>query len=492
MYGKKLIASLAATLLATVVMMPTASAIPSDPEPPSATAEEPSETPQSSQADEADSTQSDGAQSAQSGESIIDNESDTTEGPAPDNQSRRLLESLHEQQLEDRGVSLPAERIPQPMTVQSEANKVMPMAVSAVPSFAARKTIGGGWHRMIPVFGGNGDNRGVKDLYGINPDTGALYFYPRWGGGAFDPALQVGTEWTILRQVTGGVDFTGDGLTDLLGIDSAAKLRLYKGIGDGKVSYSHNIGIAGWDRVRLVAAVPNGPGGKPCIYAVHNDGYIYYYTTDGRGKVTDSGKYGPGWDQIRLIIGTKDWNGDGTSDLFAVRNDGKLFLYLGSSGGLSNAGQVGVGWNIMTHVVAGETVNGAPALWATDAQGRLFEYGRAGSEAPDIVTLARKHIGKPYVYGAAGPNTFDCSGLVSYVYREAGTPFRPWRLSSEQIRNVSRPIPRSAARPGDILWWPGHVAIYIGGGKVIHAPKPGTKVREDWIWGNPTYLRYPR
>ena len=100
-----------------------------------------------------------------------------------------------------------------------------------------------------------------------------------------------------------------------------------------------------------------------------------------------------------------------------------------------------------------------------------------------VLTAAASRIGRPYVWGAAGPDAFDCSGLVQWAYAQAGV--RMPRVTTGQWATGPR-IPLSQARPGDLLFWrrdptnPGylsHVAIYWGDGKMIHAPRTGDVVK---------------
>ena len=91
-------------------------------------------------------------------------------------------------------------------------------------------------------------------------------------------------------------------------------------------------------------------------------------------------------------------------------------------------------------------------------------------------------IGKPYRYGGSGPAGFDCSGLVMYSYRQAGLALP--HLSDKQ-RRAARPIKVADLRRGDLLFFNqegkkyGHVGIYVGGGKFVHAPSSGKSVRSD-------------
>lgn len=98
-----------------------------------------------------------------------------------------------------------------------------------------------------------------------------------------------------------------------------------------------------------------------------------------------------------------------------------------------------------------------------------------------IVREAFKHLGKPYVWGAKGPNTFDCSGLTYYVYMKATGHYIGGWTGEQQYAGTQ--IPVSQAQPGNLVFWgpssgvTHHVGIYIGNGQFIHAPQPGDKVR---------------
>ena len=95
-----------------------------------------------------------------------------------------------------------------------------------------------------------------------------------------------------------------------------------------------------------------------------------------------------------------------------------------------------------------------------------------------ILSAARSKIGAPYGWGAAGPNTFDCSGLTSWAYKQVGKNIP--RTSYAQAAQGT-PVSRENLQPGDIVvFYSGasHVGIYAGDGKVVHALNYGTPLSE--------------
>lgn len=119
-----------------------------------------------------------------------------------------------------------------------------------------------------------------------------------------------------------------------------------------------------------------------------------------------------------------------------------------------------------------------------------------------VVAEVKKFLGDQYVYGATGPNTFDCSGLTQYVYKQLGISIP--RTSEEQFASGT-PVSAANAQPGDLVFFggsgpgyrydgtpssPGHVGIYIGGGQMINAPTQGEPVDVKSIVGNVGFRRY--
>ncbi|MFE2097523.1 NlpC/P60 family protein [Streptomyces sp. NPDC059468] len=126
------------------------------------------------------------------------------------------------------------------------------------------------------------------------------------------------------------------------------------------------------------------------------------------------------------------------------------------------------------------TAAGHASRSAPDARPDLEPTGSPaapGSRAAAAVAYAYQKLGSPYVWGATGPDAFDCSGLVQAAYRSAGVSLP--RTTYAQI-NAGRRVSRSELQPGDLVFFYSgisHVGLYIGNGQMIHAPNPSAPVR---------------
>lgn len=129
-----------------------------------------------------------------------------------------------------------------------------------------------------------------------------------------------------------------------------------------------------------------------------------------------------------------------------------------------------------------ESLSGGEAVGA----GAEVQHDPAPSGS-SIVDIASQYIGTMYVYGGTTPAGFDCSGFTQYVYAQVGISIP--RTSSDQAA-AGRQVSASEARPGDLVWAPGHIGIYVGGNQMIDSPRTGKAVAIRDIWYTPTFIRY--
>jgi len=135
-----------------------------------------------------------------------------------------------------------------------------------------------------------------------------------------------------------------------------------------------------------------------------------------------------------------------------------------------------------------------PGSVGTDQQ-QVLERAAAAAPSPAAaaaVRAAATRLGLPYVWGATGPGTFDCSGLTMWSYRQAGVNIP--RTSRQQYSGLPR-VPVSRLLPGDLVFWADgaspssihHVAMYLGDGLMIQAPKAGDVVKISAVWSRPMF-----
>lgn len=121
-------------------------------------------------------------------------------------------------------------------------------------------------------------------------------------------------------------------------------------------------------------------------------------------------------------------------------------------------------------------------------QAAKIAHQAAGSKnAAKLIARAKEFVGTPYKWGGTSPLGFDCSGFTQFLYRELGINLP--RVSYQQGNSGTR-VAIKDLKPGDMVFWDtssrnngaDHVAIYIGNGQVIHAPKPGDRVKISNLW----------
>lgn len=148
--------------------------------------------------------------------------------------------------------------------------------------------------------------------------------------------------------------------------------------------------------------------------------------------------------------------------------------------------------NIMDEVSAGQDEQ---TETSTDSSSGNSSNGSSNSIGDKLVSLAKSKLGCKYVWGATGPNQFDCSGLTSWCYKQVGISIP--RTSLEQSKG-GKAVSKSNLQHGDLLFWKttsaevGHVGMYIGNNQFIHAPNKSKPVKYDSLSNSYYSSRYVR
>ncbi|MGW4383625.1 C40 family peptidase [Kitasatospora sp. NPDC004531] len=204
---------------------------------------------------------------------------------------------------------------------------------------------------------------------------------------------------------------------------------------------------------------PSGPGW---------DGHVYWFkNAAGQWRYTQ-------WQSVYLerTGGSRGQSPQQQSSSGGLRQgwDGKVYWFRNAAGE----------WRYTSHYNIYLERTGGGGGSAAQQPSQPAKPASSGVEA--AVSYALAQVGKPYVWGGNGPNGFDCSGLVQQAFRRAGvsTP----RVADDQYR-AGTPITAKQLKRGDLLFWSGngrvsgihHVAIYLGDGTYVEAPRPGKDVR---------------
>lgn len=136
----------------------------------------------------------------------------------------------------------------------------------------------------------------------------------------------------------------------------------------------------------------------------------------------------------------------------------------------------------VTQVATTQPLAGQAATSATPVS-----YSSDGSIGAQAVAIAMQHVGTPYAWGGEAPGGFDCSGLVVYSYGQLGVSLPH---SSSALLHAGTQVSAAEARPGDLVWTPGHIAIYAGNGMVVEAVSYSTPLSYRAMWqDNPVFVR---
>ncbi|MGO4258752.1 transglycosylase SLT domain-containing protein [Marmoricola sp. RAF53] len=175
-------------------------------------------------------------------------------------------------------------------------------------------------------------------------------------------------------------------------------------------------------------------------------------------------------------------------------------VQLGDTGGATTTASTGTGTTSASEFASALDSSLAAVGGSTDSSfdgaGATAAAGGASTGGSAVVAEARKYLGLPYVWGGESiTKGVDCSGLVQSVYKTLGYDLP--RLSADQARSGRKVESMAQAQPGDLIAWNNssrnsgadHIAIYIGDGKMIEAPRTGLKVRIVDVPSTPDYIR---
>ncbi|MGF6834437.1 hypothetical protein QF015_002619 [Paenarthrobacter sp. TE4293] len=229
-------------------------------------------------------------------------------------------------------------------------------------------------------------------------DDGRLILYPRtytYSKGAcegacptyrgtWDEPVQVGQGWNIFTIVFSPGDFDGDGFNDLLATDSAGRLFLYPGDGEGGWLARQQVG-QGWNVFNAIV----GPGdfngdGTNDVLARNAAGDLYLYPGDGEGGWLSPSKVGQGWQVMNKIITAGDMNGDGPVEIYARDPGGRLFLYpANGTGGWNQSSLISSGWGAFSDIAGLGSFGHSRYndLAAINGNGDLVTYSSGASTA---------------------------------------------------------------------------------------------------------------
>ena len=199
----------------------------------------------------------------------------------------------------------------------------------------------------------------------------------QWASGT--AAARIGVPTLPMKQFTLGADMTGDGLGDVLAVDSKGDLWQYRGQASGTLGGPVRIG-AGFGGYQVYDPGDMDNDGQADVLAISSDGKLWLFHGNGSSRLGSGRQVGWGWTGWRLIpVG--DLNGDKKADLLGINGNGDLFMYAAKGDGSFEARvQVGSGWNGWTLYAASDlNGDGKNDILGINSKGDLYQYTGKGS-----------------------------------------------------------------------------------------------------------------
>lgn len=230
-----------------------------------------------------------------------------------------------------------------------------------------------------------GDQTGdrVADLMAVD-SAGTMQMFKGQRAASFGARWAVGSGWGSTRWVAHVPDLNGDRRDELLAVRSDGTMWLYLGAGMGQYSVARKVGY-GWQNVTNITVVGDMTGdGRPEVVAVQKNGDLSRYSLTASG-FTSTNVIGKNWQGLRFLTGVGDLNRDGNPDVVAVRSTGELRAYYSRGGGFVQSARVGGGWSSWTQMFTPGDLSGdgIPDLVGRDSSGRLFSWTTGRSQFLD-------------------------------------------------------------------------------------------------------------
>ncbi|MBE9925738.1 hypothetical protein G8C93_07505 [Cellulosimicrobium cellulans] len=253
------------------------------------------------------------------------------------------------------------------------------LATASGAGWRPATSVGMGWTGPRTIGAGDWTGDGLPDLMLVD-SSGRLWLYPGRSDGGWSARRAIGSGWQVMTLVTGGQDWDGDGRPDLLARHSDGSLYLYPSNGSGGFKARRLLGT-GWQSMATVSMVGPLSDGRPALVA-RSGVTLFLYRGDGRGGFSGARSVvGTGWQTMTAIVGVGDMNDDGRGgDIVARDTSGRLFLYPGTgTGGVRGRTQIGSGWQGFSGIVSAARTGRGQDLYAIrSGNGELLRYAHQG------------------------------------------------------------------------------------------------------------------
>ncbi|MCC3298304.1 VCBS repeat domain-containing M23 family metallopeptidase [Arthrobacter caoxuetaonis] len=254
-----------------------------------------------------------------------------------------------------------------PNTVEMGTN--YPRGVTAVSQNGLSNGLPGADGERVSDFSGDGQS----DVLGVD-GNGDFWYYPHSGSG-LSARSKIGSGWANHKHVV-SADWSGDGAADVIAVDPGGDLYYYPN-NNYQLSSATKIGN-GWANYKHVMAADWSGDGQADVIGVDAQGDLWYYAHNGTG-LSAKVKIGSGWANYKQVMAA-DWSGDGQADILGVDAQGDLWYYAHNGTGLSAKVKIGSGWANHKQVIASDwSGDGQADILGVDAQGDLWYYAHNGT-----------------------------------------------------------------------------------------------------------------